>query len=168
MNKVTFISLLGVLAAFALAGVLSACAAPQHTLTIEEQAQDIYRSLMCPLCAGQTIDQSQTELSNQMRTLVREKLAQGATKEQILQFFVERYGESVLAAPPKRGFNLLLWVVPGIAVVTGGFFLYRLIKAMQRKAAVPQKAAVPLSDQERQYWEDRLKKELEETESKTY
>ncbi|MBI4287861.1 MAG: cytochrome c-type biogenesis protein CcmH [Chloroflexi bacterium] len=162
MKKTTLLALLGIVAVFLLVGGLSACSAP----SLDEQAQDIYKSLMCPLCAGQTIEQSQSELSVQMRALVREKLAQGQTREEILQFFVEKYGEMVLAAPPKSGFNLLVWVVPGVAVVVGGFFLYRLIKTMQRKAAIPQKATVQLSEQERQYWEDRLKKELEDTEQK--
>ena len=143
-------------------GLFTSCSAFQRPLTLEEKAQDLYRSLMCPLCAGQTLEQSQSEISNQMRALVREKLEQGATKEEIMQFFVERYGEAVLAAPAKKGFSLFVWIIPALAMVVGGFFLYRLIKAMQARATVKVKPESQLSEQERQYWDKRLKAELEE------
>lgn len=160
------IALLAPLTLLLLAVLLSSCSAFQRPPTLEEQAQDLYRSLMCPLCAGQTLEQSQSEISNQMRALIREKLAQGATKEEIKQFFVERYGEAVLAAPAKKGFSLFVWIIPALALVVGGFFLFRLIKAMQERATVKTKPSLQLSDQERQYWEERLKAELEEREGK--
>ncbi|MEK7806332.1 MAG: cytochrome c-type biogenesis protein CcmH, partial [Chloroflexota bacterium] len=75
----------------------------------ESEAYAIDRMLMCPICAGQTIDQSQSALAGQMRRLVREMLAQGETREEVLEFFAERYGQKVLAAPPKSGANLLAW-----------------------------------------------------------
>ena len=77
-----------------------------------EEAQRIDRMLMCPVCPGQTIDQARVEISRQMRRVVREMLAEGASRDQILQFFVDRYGTGVLAAPPKSGLNLVVWVVP--------------------------------------------------------
>ena len=98
--------------------------------TLEETAQSIDRGLICPVCPGETIDQSQTELASQMRGLVREKLAQGQTKEEIFQFFADSYGYAVLASPPKSGFNMIVWVLP-IAVIIGGFaILYLVIRAM--------------------------------------
>ena len=47
-----------------------------------------------------------------MRQMVRDRLAQGATRQEILDFFVERYGQEILASPPKSGFNLLAWIFP--------------------------------------------------------
>lgn len=143
-------------------GFTLACGAPQRPPTLEAQAQEIYRSLMCPLCPGQTLEHSETELSQQMRVVIREKLAQGESKEAIIQFFVDRYGERILVVPKKVGFNLVLWIVPGVAVVVGGYFLFRLIRAMRRRAAAPAPVASPLSDQERQYWEERVREELRE------
>jgi cytochrome c-type biogenesis protein CcmH len=100
----------------------------QQTQSLDEQAQEIYRSLMCPICPGQTIDQSSSELSVQMRSLVREKLEQGETRDEILQFFVERYGETVLAAPVKSGFNLIVWLTPILGIFTGGIILWVIIR----------------------------------------
>ena len=59
--------------------------------------------LMCPVCPAETIDQAQVEISFQMRAVVREMLAEGRTREEILDYFVDRYGADILAAPPKVG-----------------------------------------------------------------
>ncbi|MBM2831223.1 MAG: cycL [Dehalococcoidia bacterium] len=105
----------------------------QPPQSLDEKAQEVYRSLMCPLCPGQTIAQSQSELSAQMRGLVREKLEQGETKEEILRFFAERYGEAVLAAPVRSGFNLAAWVIPFAAIVVGGILMWRTIRKWVRQ-----------------------------------
>ena len=83
---------------------------------------------MCPVCPGQTIDQARVEISRQMRRVVREMLAEGASREQILQFFVDRYGTGVLAAPPKSGVNLVVWIVPvagGLAALGAALLVIR-------------------------------------------
>ena len=93
-----------------------------------EEALSIERMLMCPVCSGQTIDQSVAEISRQMRRVVREMLAEGASRDQILQFFVDRYGTGVLAAPPKSGLNLVVWVVPvlgGLAALGAALLVIR-------------------------------------------
>ena len=84
--------------------------------------------LMCPVCPAETIDQAQVEYSKQMRRVVREMLAQGHSREEILDFFADRYGPQVLAAPPKSGLNLVAWIVPVVAVVAaigGGLLVIR-------------------------------------------
>ena len=102
---------------FAISLVAYSCAS--DTPTPEERAQSLDRLLMCPVCPAETIDQSQADLAIQMRSLVREKLPSGESEEKILGFFVDRYGKSVLSQPPSTGFNLVVWVVPPIALVGG-------------------------------------------------
>jgi cytochrome c-type biogenesis protein CcmH len=58
-------------------------------------------------------------MARQMRDLIRERLAAGDRPEQVMAYFVQRYGEWVLLAPPARGLNLLLWLAPFGAVVVG-------------------------------------------------
>ena len=145
----------------ALIAVVLSCSPQKGSVSLEERAREIDNSLMCPICPGQTIAESQSALSQQMRSIVREKLAQGATKEEILQFFVERYGEGVLAAPPKAGFNLLLWVLPFLGVAAGGFLIFWIIKSMKHKALSLENDAINMSDKEHQYWEERLKREMD-------
>ncbi len=120
----------------------------------EEEAQAIDRSLMCPVCPAETIDQSRVELAAQMRGLVREMLAQGASRDEILDFFVERYGPRVLAAPPKSGVNLLAWILPIVGVVAalllaGLVILWSMASGGGREPA----AGPPLEDELEQYLE---------------
>ncbi len=119
---------------------------------------------MCPLCAGQTIEQSQSELSAQMRAIVREKLQQGETKEEILQFFVERYGEKVLAAPPKSGFNLIAWITPIAGIFVSGIVLWFVIRKWARRGSESSSEPTGLTtdgahDEE---YRERLEKELKD------
>ena len=114
-------------------------------MSLDDQAQAINKMLMCPVCPSETIDQSQVKLAEQMRTIVREKLVEGEPREQILQFFVDRYGESVLAAPPKEGFNLLVWLMPSVGMVAGVALLYVTLRAMRRRATEDAESTVPVN-----------------------
>ena len=125
------------LGVIAFAVLISACGG-EGGRSPEERAQSIDKSLICPVCPGETIDQAQVELSRQMRATVREKLAEGQSKGEILQFFVDRYGEDVLAAPPKSGFNLVAWVVPPAAVTGAGVLLLLVVRNMRRNGEVQQ------------------------------
>lgn len=99
---------------------------------MESIAQDIDKSLMCPICPSETIDQSQVTLAKQMKVIVREQLSNGQSREQILDYFVDRYGTGILAAPPKTGFNLLAWVVPPIILLIGGIIVTLTISSMKK------------------------------------
>ena len=119
---------------------------------------------MCPLCAGQTIEQSQSELSAQMRALVLEKLKQGQTKEEILQFFVERYGEAVLAAPTKSGFSLAIWLAPITAIIVGGIIGGLAIKKWVKRDKEPSSEQVDLTPKSAgdEKYSSQLEKELKD------
>lgn len=97
----------------------------------ETMAQGIDKMLMCPVCPSETIDQSQVPLAGQMRAMVREQLRDGKTREEILKFFVDRYGLAVLAEPPRSGFNLLIWVIPPLAFISGFGLLVLVIRKMR-------------------------------------
>ena len=116
--------------------IAAACASSSEPVSPEELetvAQGIDKGLMCPVCPSETIDQSQVEIAQQMRIMVREKLAQGESRNEILQFFVDRYGPGVLAEPPKSGFNLLIWVIPPMALLLGSVILTMTVRAMRRE-----------------------------------
>ena len=99
---------------------------------LEAEAQSLDESLICPSCPGKTIGQSQVAQAAQMRELVREKLAEGWSRQEILDYFAERY-EGVLAEPPKEGFTLLAWVLPLVGILGGGTALYLVLRAMLRR-----------------------------------
>ena len=99
--------------------MLSACTVlgESDVPDMERRAQDLNETIMCPVCPGESIDQSANPLAGQMRAIVYEKLNEGWTDRQIEDFFVERYGASVLLQPPAQGFSLAAWLVPPVAFV---------------------------------------------------
>ena len=96
--------------------------------TLEDQVDGIARELMCPVCTGQTVAESNSTLAVQMRAEIRRRLARGETREQILAYFVGEFGESVLAAPPKRGAGLALWLAPLAAFAVGLIVMVRYLR----------------------------------------
>lgn len=115
---------------------------------MEREAQAIDKMIMCPVCPAETIDQAQVEISFQMRAVVREMLVQGRSREEILDYFVDRYGADILAAPPKSGANLLAWILPiaGVAAaLVGVFFVIRAMTGRQRPGPTAATAGGPPS-----------------------
>ena len=114
-------------------GIVSAQSGETGASYDEAKAQEIDRMLMCPVCPAQTIDQTEVPLAKQMRAQVRELLASGATRDEVLAWFSasERYGPGVLAEPPRSGFYLIAWIVPGVVVVAalaGGLLTLRAMR----------------------------------------
>ncbi len=95
-----------------------------------------------------------------MTALIEQKLAQGQLAEQIIQSFVAQYGEQVLSAPTKEGFNLVAWVLPFAGLLVGGEKVYVTLKAWVGRGRRSQtKAMAEGGDAE---YQQRLEKELEE------
>ena len=88
--------------------------------SIDNQIREISYLLMCPVCQGQTVAESNSELATQMRAIIKQKLEEGESKEEIIAYFVNRYGETILGAPPPKGANWLIWVLPALALLFGG------------------------------------------------
>ena len=103
-------------------------------LELEVQAQALYESVMCPQCAGQTISQSHSQIAKAMRAAVREGLLAGESPEEVLDSLVASFGEGVLASPPTRGWPLLVWLGPPVALVLGGAALVLAVRGLRRGA----------------------------------
>ncbi len=102
---------------------------------LESRAYELDKAIMCPVCPGESIDQSQNPLAVQMRAMVVEQLQEGRTESEIKDFFVERYGTSVLMEPPASGFNLIAWVLPPLAVGAAALALFLALRLMRRPRA---------------------------------
>ncbi|WP_028490703.1 cytochrome c-type biogenesis protein [Thermus islandicus] len=83
----------------------------------------IARELRCPVCQGESAAESNSGVAQEMRRLIAEMLKEGKTKEEIKAFFVERYGEWILYAPPRRGVTLWVWVLPLLGLLLLGLGL---------------------------------------------
>jgi cytochrome c-type biogenesis protein CcmH len=101
----------------ALALVPSALASERHP-TLNELENEV----MCPVC-GTTLSQSDSPAAQQIKQFVRVAIARGDTKSQIEAQLVRNYGEQILAAPPKHGFNLLAWLLPLVGISVGALLL---------------------------------------------
>ena len=86
---------------------------------LESRAREISRDIRCPVCQGETIDDSNAPISRDLRLIIRERLVAGDTDEEVVDFIVERFGEGVLFNPPAEGANLVLWLA-GPALLLAG------------------------------------------------
>ena len=110
----------------------------------EAEAQAIDRQIMCPVCPAESIDQAQVPIARQMRQMVRDQLAQGASQAEILEFFAQRYGPDILASPPKSGFNLLAWIFPVVGMAAALIAVWLVIRSMAARRLVnPEPAGSP-------------------------
>lgn len=86
---------------------------------LEARARDISRDIRCPVCQGETIDDSNAPISRDLRLIIRERLVAGDTDAEVVGYIVARYGEGVLFKPPAQGVNLVLWLA-GPALLLAG------------------------------------------------
>jgi len=103
----------------------------------DDMVNAVAKQLYCPVCENIPLDVCGTRACAQWRELIRKKLQQGWTEQQIKDYFVQQYGKRVLATPPPKGFNLLVYLLPPLAILSGVYILYRALQSWQR-AAPPQ------------------------------
>lgn len=125
----------GTLILFALLTI--SCYSKSEVPSDELRYQAINKSVMCPVCPGESIDQSQHTLAIQMRKLVVEKIELGWDDNEIRDFFAARYGPSVLLDPPKTGLHIIAWIVPPIALCIALLLLVLSLILMSRKSTRP-------------------------------
>ncbi len=117
-------------------------AAPQ---TIDDRVREIASGLRCPVCQNLSVADSPSRLAGEMRTEIETQLLAGRTPEAVRAYFVERYGEWVLLAPPRRGLNLVPWLVPVVGVIAGIAIWLVLV----RRRATPAGSTVTSSERAR-------------------
>jgi cytochrome c-type biogenesis protein CcmH len=133
--------------------------------------QDVANDLMSPACPGRTLINCTSGQSEQWRELIRQKVAQGETKEEIIRYFVELQGEEILAAPPKKGFALTAWLLPLFVLLNGAGLIVVLTTRWTRRRPttapatsnpVPTSASAVTDHPTSDAYRNRLRSELEE------
>ena len=99
----------------------------------QESYETLTKELRCLVCQNQTIADSNAELASDLRRQVSEMLAQGKSKEEIVQFMTDRYGDFVLYKPAFKGKTLLLWIAPIAFLVIG---LIAVLLVIRSKKAI--------------------------------
>jgi cytochrome c-type biogenesis protein CcmH len=114
----------------------------------ELRARDLSRELRCMVCQNQSIDDSEAPLARDLRLLVRERIAAGDSDAQVIDFLVARYGEFVLLKPRVNQHTLLLWLVPPLALLGGGFALWRYSRRRPKSGEDSDESVVRLTADE--------------------
>jgi cytochrome c-type biogenesis protein CcmH len=140
----------------------TAATAQQPAVSVDDRvAYEVASQLRCVVCQNLSVADSPSEMAGQMRAIVRERLAAGDSPEQVQRYFVERYGEWILLAPPRQGFNLLVWVFPFVAVAVGLVVVAVMLRRWTRRPAVAgtgPAGSAPVVDAA---MSDRIRRELE-------
>ena len=113
--------------------VAPAAAQPPATNVDDPRVYEIGSQLRCVVCQNLSVADSPSEMAGQMRAVVRERLAAGDNSEQVVQYFVEKYGEWILLKPRRHGFNWLVWLAPYFAVTVGLVIVVFVVRRWTRR-----------------------------------
>lgn len=95
---------------------------------LEAMTTVLASELRCPVCQGESIQDSPSELALQMRGLIKDQLRSGKTPDDVRAYFVDKYGEWILLSPKAEGLNLIVYIVPVIALLVGGLVVWRTVR----------------------------------------
>lgn len=110
---------------------------------VEARADALEMEIRCVQCQNEPIAQSTADIANDMRALVRERIAAGDSDSQVIDFLVARYGEFVLLKPRFSAHTLLLWLAPFAAVVIGGWGLVIFLRRRANEPGTAQEQLTP-------------------------
>ena len=128
MRRLTFLFLLAAMPVFA----------TQVTEDpLERQVLDIAKDLRCAVCQNQPVAESNSDLARDMRVIIREQIQAGKSRDEIVKYFVDRYGDYVLMNPPKRGSGAIVWAGPLALIVVVGVSGFVFLRRRLRPSMPP-------------------------------
>ncbi len=138
---------------------------PEAVRTVtDDDVNAVAKKLYCPVCENIPLDTCETQACEEWRQLIREKLEEGWSEQQILEYFAARYGERVLAEPRPRGVHVLFYILPPVLVLAGVGILYQVLRSWrnlpEEEAAPTEAAASPPATPSSE--EDEYRKRLED------
>jgi cytochrome c-type biogenesis protein CcmH len=138
MNRTLRNTQYAILFLFILTALLVAPVSAQGQPPTDDEVNAIAKQLYCPVCENTPLDVCATQACAQWRDLIRLKLSQGESEEQIKQYFVDNYGARVLNEPPREGLNWLAYIVPPVVILIGAGFLVRALRMMRKPVVAAQ------------------------------
>ena len=108
---------------------------------LEAQTNAVAATLRCPVCQGESIQDSPSTLAQQMKSVVRERLRSGESPEQVKAYFVARYGEWILLEPRWTGLNIALYLLPVVLIIGGLVLVVRLVRKWTKNPQVAEDAS---------------------------
>jgi len=124
-KRFVVIGLLLVALATMLLAATSVALAQEPTL---DDVNEVAKQMNCPTCQSLNLEDCRTQTCDQWRGQIRDLLASGMTKQEVLDWYISRYGEEVLQEPPTHGVGLYVWILPVIGLVAGAGWLAVILK----------------------------------------
>jgi cytochrome c-type biogenesis protein CcmH len=129
----------------------------------DDDVNRVAKELFCPVCENTPLDVCPTEACKQWRELIREKLSEGWTDQQVKDYFVQQYGARVLSEPPRQGWYWAIYLVPAALLVIGVYILFRAYRSMRAPLlaegnVVETATPAPIADDYLRRVEEELKK----------
>ncbi len=129
----------------------------------DDEVNRIAKQLYCPVCENVPLDVCPTQACSEWRELIRQKLIEGMTEEQIKEYFVLHYGDRVLAEPPRRGLNWVVYILPVVVFLVAVMITVRVLRSMRKPVSAlnTSSSAVGIDEEELKRIEEALKQEKE-------
>lgn len=100
----------------------------------DDEVNQIAEQLFCPVCENVPLDECMTQACEQWRDLIRQRLAEGWTEQQIKDYFIAQYGDKVLGEPPRQGLNWILYLFPPLLILFAVGLLVKRFRSPQKSA----------------------------------
>lgn len=136
--------------ALVLAGVVAliGAGASAQEPPAQRQARELTHELMSPFCPGRTLADCPSPQAAELRDYIRLRLDSGATRSEIVDELYATYGDVILGAPRARGFGLLAWIVPGVFLLAGVWFIVRWARGSRARVEAGASASPELSPED--------------------
>ncbi|HEX7593487.1 MAG TPA: cytochrome c-type biogenesis protein [Anaerolineae bacterium] len=152
--------LMAVVAAAATLAMLTTIPVRAQGPNLDDETNRIAKTLYCPVCPNTPLDVCSTQACAQWRALIKDKLQQGQTEQQIRDYFVAQYGDVVLGAPPAQGFNWLAYILPAIGILLGAAIAWITVRQwIFKRGDAATVTETPAISKE---YADRIEKDLKE------
>jgi cytochrome c-type biogenesis protein CcmH len=159
MKKTYFVPMI-VIAFLALIILPAHAQTPAPSNPSDDEVNAIAKQLYCPVCENTPLDVCGTQACEQWRGLIRQKLGEGWSEQQIKDYFVTQYGDRVLASPPAHGINWLIYVVPPLIILVGAFILYRFFLSRKQQSTKISQETETISASQRNKFIKQIEEEL--------
>lgn len=100
---------------------------------------EVERQLGCPVCTSLPLNVCDNQICMQMKGVIHDQLAAGKTPDEVVAYFVARYGEGILLTPPRQGFNLAVWYLPFLALFVGAGIVWAFLRRSLERERVAER-----------------------------
>lgn len=100
---------------------------------LRQQADVVAAKLRCPVCQNLSVADSNSFMANQIKDKIRKQIAEGKSEQEIIAYFQSKYGDWILLSPPRKGFDLTVWLLPFAGFAAGGVVLMLMLRGMAGK-----------------------------------